>query len=178
MHNVLETVAGAGVEGGRTPHAEAWSARAWFAGGERIGYDPRFHAIVASEDAPLRIFLRREGDPAHAVSSPKTTLIRPPSAPILSKRSGGCWVSSQRRWSHSTFPRLSFWSSCDAGLSARHRANPPAGRTYAVSSFSMAGSSRTGTHIRGTPHRCCAASPTKLVAAWAGRSPFSRGCRE
>src|SRR5215471_13761348 len=68
MHNVLETVAGGGVEGGRTPHAEAWSARAWFAGGERIGYDPRFHAIVASEDAPLRIFLRREGDPAHAVS--------------------------------------------------------------------------------------------------------------
>ena len=68
MHNVLETVAGSGIEGGRTPHAEAWSARAWFAGGERIGYDPRFHAIVASEDAPLRIFLRREGDPAHTVS--------------------------------------------------------------------------------------------------------------
>src|SRR5215469_12164033 len=68
MHNVLETVAGAGVEGGRTPHAEAWSARAWFAGGERIGYEPRFHAIVASEDARLRIFLRHEGDPAHAVS--------------------------------------------------------------------------------------------------------------
>src|SRR5579872_4415956 len=67
MHDLLETVAGEGVDG-QTPPAEAWSARAWFAGGERIGYDPRSRAIVASEDAPLRIFLRQEGDPAHAVS--------------------------------------------------------------------------------------------------------------
>src|SRR5215471_13582712 len=63
MHDLLETVAGAGVDGGQTPSAEAWSARAWFAGGERIGYAPRSRAIVASEDAPLRVFLRREGDP-------------------------------------------------------------------------------------------------------------------
>ena len=68
MHNLFETVAGAGVEGGQTPSAKARSAQAWFAGGERIGYAPRSRAIVASEDAPLRIFLRREGDPAHAVS--------------------------------------------------------------------------------------------------------------
>jgi pimeloyl-ACP methyl ester carboxylesterase len=68
MHDLLETVAGAGVDGGQTPSAEAWFARAWFAGGERIGYAPRSRAIVASEDAPLKIFLRREGNPTHAVS--------------------------------------------------------------------------------------------------------------
>jgi pimeloyl-ACP methyl ester carboxylesterase len=44
------------------------SAEAWFAGGERVGYDPKARAIVAAQDAPLRIFLRREGDPTHAVS--------------------------------------------------------------------------------------------------------------
>jgi len=44
------------------------SQEAWFAGGERVEYDPRAHAIVSGEDAPERIFLRREGDPAHAVS--------------------------------------------------------------------------------------------------------------
>jgi hypothetical protein len=38
------------------------SAQAWFAGGERVGYDPRARAIVAAQDAPLNIFLRREGD--------------------------------------------------------------------------------------------------------------------
>ena len=43
------------------------SAQAWFAGGERVGYDPRTRALV-TPDAPLRIFLRREGDLAHAVS--------------------------------------------------------------------------------------------------------------
>ena len=44
------------------------SAQAWFAGGERVGYDPRARAIVAAQDAPLKIFLRREGELAHAVS--------------------------------------------------------------------------------------------------------------
>ena len=44
------------------------SAQAWFAGGERVGYDPKARAIVAAQDAPLKIFLRREGDVAHAVS--------------------------------------------------------------------------------------------------------------
>ena len=44
------------------------SAQAWFAGGERVGYDPKARAIVAAQDAPLKIFLSREGDPAQAVS--------------------------------------------------------------------------------------------------------------
>ena len=63
MHDLLETVDSAGVDGGQAPPAEAW-----FRAGERIGYAPRSRALVASEDAPLRIFLRREGDPAQAVS--------------------------------------------------------------------------------------------------------------
>src|SRR5262250_3819772 len=44
------------------------SAEAWFAAGERVGYDPKARAIVATQDAPLKIFLRREGDVAHTVS--------------------------------------------------------------------------------------------------------------
>jgi len=44
------------------------SAHAWFAGGERVGYDPNARAIVAAQGAPLHVFLRREGDLAHAVS--------------------------------------------------------------------------------------------------------------
>jgi pimeloyl-ACP methyl ester carboxylesterase len=44
------------------------SAQDWFAGGERVGYDPRARAIVATEDAPLKVFLRREGELARAVS--------------------------------------------------------------------------------------------------------------
>src|SRR5258708_8755343 len=44
------------------------SAQAWFAGGERVGYDPKARAIVAAQDAPLKIFLRWEGDLAHVVS--------------------------------------------------------------------------------------------------------------
>jgi pimeloyl-ACP methyl ester carboxylesterase len=44
------------------------SAQAWFTGGERVGYDPKARAIVAAQEAPLEIFLRWEGDLAHAVS--------------------------------------------------------------------------------------------------------------
>jgi len=44
------------------------SAQAWFAGGERGGYDPKARAIVPAQGAPLKVFLRREGDLAHAVS--------------------------------------------------------------------------------------------------------------
>jgi pimeloyl-ACP methyl ester carboxylesterase len=44
------------------------SAQAWFAGGERIGYDPNARAIVQTSGGSLRVFLRREGDLAHAVS--------------------------------------------------------------------------------------------------------------
>src|SRR5499425_1701305 len=48
--------------------AQTPSAQAWFAGGERVDYDPNARAIVAAQDAPLKIFLRREGDVAHAVT--------------------------------------------------------------------------------------------------------------
>jgi pimeloyl-ACP methyl ester carboxylesterase len=44
------------------------SAAGWFAGGARIGYDSRARAILAAPDAPVRIFLRRDGDAAHTVS--------------------------------------------------------------------------------------------------------------
>ena len=44
------------------------SAQAWFARGERVGYDPEARAIVTSGNAPLKIFLSREGDIARAVS--------------------------------------------------------------------------------------------------------------
>src|SRR3974390_465889 len=44
------------------------SVEAWFAGGERVGYDPKVPAIVAGRVAPLKVFLKREADLAHAVS--------------------------------------------------------------------------------------------------------------
>src|SRR5215472_9950041 len=48
---------------GETP-----SAAAWFARGERIGYDPTGRAIVRARAAPLSVFLRQDGHSAHAVS--------------------------------------------------------------------------------------------------------------
>jgi pimeloyl-ACP methyl ester carboxylesterase len=42
------------------------SVEAWFAGGERFGYDPKAAAMVTS--AALKVYLRSEGDLAHAVS--------------------------------------------------------------------------------------------------------------
>src|SRR5215471_2277463 len=44
------------------------SAQAWFAVGERVGYDPKARAIVAAQDAPLKTFLKREGGVSHAVT--------------------------------------------------------------------------------------------------------------
>ena len=44
------------------------TAQDWFVGGQRIGYDPGAKAIVDTRDASLRVFLRREGDVAHAVT--------------------------------------------------------------------------------------------------------------
>src|SRR5262249_32812429 len=44
------------------------SAQTWFAGGERVGYDPKARAMVAAQGRPLKVFLKREGDLAHAVS--------------------------------------------------------------------------------------------------------------
>jgi len=52
----------------RSGFLERPSAQAWFAAGERFGYDPKARAIVAAQPAPLKVFLRREGDLAHAVS--------------------------------------------------------------------------------------------------------------
>src|SRR6516165_7503753 len=43
-------------------------AQAWFAAGERVGYDPNSRAIVQAQGAPLNVFLRREGDLTQAVS--------------------------------------------------------------------------------------------------------------
>jgi pimeloyl-ACP methyl ester carboxylesterase len=63
MPDLVGAVTDAAVYAGPIPSAEAW-----FAGGERIGYDPRARAIVASQDAPLKVFLRGEGDLAHAIS--------------------------------------------------------------------------------------------------------------
>lgn len=39
-----------------------------FGGGERIGYDPTSRMLVGTDGGPLRVFVRREGDLAHAVS--------------------------------------------------------------------------------------------------------------
>jgi hypothetical protein len=55
MSDLLETVGAAAAYSGQAPSAEAW-----FAGGERVGYDPKAHTIfaredVAREDAPLRV---------------------------------------------------------------------------------------------------------------------------
>src|SRR6266853_1532207 len=62
MHIATLPTAAPGKIGG-TPSAEAW-----FAGGERVGYDPKARAIVRAQGAALNVFLRRERDLAHAVS--------------------------------------------------------------------------------------------------------------
>src|SRR6266478_1792751 len=62
MHIAIKLTETAGKIGG-TP-----SAQAWFAGGERVGYDPQGGAIVRAQSASFNVFLRREGDLAHAVS--------------------------------------------------------------------------------------------------------------
>jgi len=63
MVDLVSSVTDTVVHAGSTP-----SAQGWFAAGERVGYDPKARAIVAGQRAPLKVFLRREGDPAHAVS--------------------------------------------------------------------------------------------------------------
>lgn len=40
----------------------------WFGGGRRLGYDPYTGALESGSDAPLKVFLKHEGDLAHAVS--------------------------------------------------------------------------------------------------------------
>jgi pimeloyl-ACP methyl ester carboxylesterase len=44
------------------------SAQGWYAQGERIGYDPEARTIVATGEAPLEVFVSREGDIGQAVS--------------------------------------------------------------------------------------------------------------
>jgi pimeloyl-ACP methyl ester carboxylesterase len=61
LSNTMYTAAAERV--GDTP-----SAQAWFAGGERLGYDPKACAAVAVQGAPLKVFLRREGHLADPVS--------------------------------------------------------------------------------------------------------------
>jgi pimeloyl-ACP methyl ester carboxylesterase len=63
MIDLVDAVTDTAVYTGHTP-----SAQAWFAGGERVGYDPKARAMTTAQDVPLKIFLRREGDVAHAVS--------------------------------------------------------------------------------------------------------------
>src|SRR6185369_1930702 len=46
---------------------DASSAQAWFAGGERLDYDPIARA-VAVQGIPRKVFLRREGQSANPVS--------------------------------------------------------------------------------------------------------------
>src|SRR6267142_3969984 len=62
MHIAIKLTETAGKIGG-TP-----SAQAWFAGGERVVYDPNARAVARAQSAALNVFLRREGDLAHAVS--------------------------------------------------------------------------------------------------------------
>ncbi len=62
MHIATKLTETAG-EIGRTP-----SAQAWFAGGERVGYDPRGRAIVRAQSAALNVFLRRPPQPGPPAS--------------------------------------------------------------------------------------------------------------
>jgi pimeloyl-ACP methyl ester carboxylesterase len=63
MPELVRAVTDTAMQAGRTPSAEGW-----FAGGERVGYDPNARAIVSPAGAPLNMFLKREGELAHAVS--------------------------------------------------------------------------------------------------------------
>jgi pimeloyl-ACP methyl ester carboxylesterase len=44
------------------------ATEAWFARGQRVGYDSRARSLVSRQGAPLEIFLSPEGDVSHAVS--------------------------------------------------------------------------------------------------------------
>lgn len=46
----------------------ATSARLWFSGGARVGYDPVARAMDAAQHPALKVFLRREGDVTHPVT--------------------------------------------------------------------------------------------------------------
>src|SRR3954467_6370841 len=59
----LESVADTGAYNSKISSAEAW-----FAGGERVGYDSTARAMIRAHGARLKVFIRQEGDIAHAVS--------------------------------------------------------------------------------------------------------------
>ena len=63
MTDLVQTIEGTVAFGDQAP-----SAQAWFASGERLGYDPKAGAIVAGGDAPLKIFVSQEGDAAKAIT--------------------------------------------------------------------------------------------------------------
>jgi pimeloyl-ACP methyl ester carboxylesterase len=63
MPDLVGPVTDTAVHAGPTP-----SAQAWFAGGERVGHDPEASEVVPAGGASLKVFLRREGDLAHAIS--------------------------------------------------------------------------------------------------------------
>lgn len=63
MPALVSTMTGAAIDASVTR-----SAKAWFALGERVGYDPEARVIVGARDTPLKIFLSREGDVARAVT--------------------------------------------------------------------------------------------------------------
>jgi hypothetical protein len=189
------------------------SAQTWFAGGERVGYDPKARAIIATQGAPLKIFLRREGDVAHAITllpgfpdgsfgwaKVRPHLLNEAEMPKLfveyvgmgdsDKPKDYAYSTAERAdlveaiWRDlsvqsttlvaSTFPRLSSWSTCGAGLSAQCGVSPRAGRRYAEFSSSMVDFSRTDTRIRGSPRQFCAASPTGPAGVSRAPLPCSR----
>ena len=54
--------------GGSPPRLDGFpSAEAWFAGGERLAYDPS-SSTIGTAGAPLKVFVRSEGDPTEAVT--------------------------------------------------------------------------------------------------------------
>jgi pimeloyl-ACP methyl ester carboxylesterase len=67
MSDLIGTLVGA-VEDTAASAGLNSSVQAWFAGGQRVGYDPKARAILAAQGAALKIFVRREGDVAHAIS--------------------------------------------------------------------------------------------------------------
>jgi pimeloyl-ACP methyl ester carboxylesterase len=61
--DLIEIIHSTVAHGVRTP-----SAQAWFARGERVGYEPKARSIVSRGEAPLSVFLSWEGDPAQVIS--------------------------------------------------------------------------------------------------------------
>ena len=63
MADIIQTFAGPVANSRPTLSAEAWFAR-----GQRVGYDPKAQIIVHSGETPLKVFLSHEGDITQPVS--------------------------------------------------------------------------------------------------------------